>query len=138
MSAPVVVVRDYHSIWHAIDRFVAAGLHHLVVLDNADRLVGILDDRQALALWPFEAAGVHCHTIGEVVRYRFADRPGTASTVGPDVALRLAGRLMLEQGVEALAVVDDSGRVVGILTHSDLIGSLVNDLEQPTATDSVT
>jgi acetoin utilization protein AcuB len=130
MTAPVVVVRDHDSIWHAIDRFTTTGLHHLVVLDSDDHLVGILDDRQALALWPFDAAGMHRHTVGELMRTRGADMAGTVASVQPDVSARVAGRLMLEQRVDALAVVDDFGRVVGILTGSDLIHHLVKALEQ--------
>ena len=49
MSAPLVIVRDYDTIWHALDRFVQTGLHHLVVLDPEDALVGVLDDRGVLA-----------------------------------------------------------------------------------------
>lgn len=135
MSTPVVVVRDYDSIWRAIDRFVTTGLHHLIVLDNDDQLVGILDDRQALAEWPFDAIGMHCRTIGELMRFRGPGRADTAARIHPGVNLRIAGRLMLEQRVDALAVVDDFGLVVGILTGFDLIGSLVSDLEQPTITN---
>lgn len=130
MSAPVVVVRDFDSIWHAIDRFTTTGLHHLVVLDNDDHLVGILDDRQALALWPFDAAGMHPHTIGELMPTSIGDKAVTGASVQPDVSAHVAGRLMLAQRVDALAVVDEFGRVVGILTGSDLIHHLVNALEK--------
>jgi len=136
MSAPVVVVRDYDTIWHAVDRFVTTGLHHLAVLDSDDQLVGILNDRQALAQWPLDAAGMHCRTIVELLRSRRADRSIAAARIHHGLDLRVAGRLMLEQRVDALAVVDDFERVVGILTGSDLIRSLVEDLGQPTISDS--
>ena len=45
MSSPLVIVRDYDTIWHAVDRFVQTGLHHLVVLDSEDVLVGVLECR---------------------------------------------------------------------------------------------
>lgn len=124
MSAPLVVVRDYDTIWHAVGRFVATGLHHLVVLDAHDELVGILDDRRVLAEWPLDAAGMHHRTIGELLRFH---GDPAASRTHPAVTMRLAGQLMLELRVDALAVVDDSGRVVGIITGSDLIRSLVKD-----------
>ncbi|MGZ4610644.1 MAG: CBS domain-containing protein [Actinomycetes bacterium] len=41
------------------------------------------------------------------------------------VHLRDAGLLMIERGLDALPVVDESGQVVGILTRSDLLRSLV-------------
>lgn len=124
MSSPLVVVRDYDTIWHAVDRFAATGLHHLVVLDPEDRLVGVLDDRAVLAEWPLDVAGVHHRTVGELMRGREGS-PRAAPRTGPTVSLRIVGQRMLELGLDALPVVDDFGRVVGILTGSDLIRSLV-------------
>lgn len=129
MSAPVVIVRDYDTIWHAVDRFVKTGLHHLVVLDAEDRLVGVLDDRTVLAEWPFDAAGMHHRTIGELLRAGHAAGSVTVPQTQPAISLRLAGLMMLDLSVDALAVVDELDRVVGILTSTDLIRSLVDDAE---------
>jgi CBS-domain-containing membrane protein len=129
MSAPLVIVRDYDTIWHAVDRFAKSGLHHLVVLDAEDTLVGVLDDRGVLAEWPFDAAGMHHRTIGELLLAGRAGLPVAVPQTHPAVSLRRAGLLMLDLGVDALAVVDDSGRVIGILTSTDLIRSLVEGPE---------
>jgi CBS domain-containing protein len=129
MTTPLVVVRDYDTIWHAADRFVETRLHHLVVLGAEDEFVGVLDDHRVLAEWPLDAAAMHHRTIGELLR----SGPGAAATVAPrilpDVTLRRAGLLMVDLRVDALAVVDDAGSVVGILTSSDLIRSLVEGAE---------
>jgi CBS domain-containing protein len=129
MSTPLVVVRDYDTIWHAADRFVETRLHHLVVLSAEDQFVGVLDDHRVLAEWPLDAAAMHHRTIGELLR----SGPGESATVAPRthpaVSLQRAGLLMLDLRVDALAVLDDSGHVVGILTSSDLIRSLVEDAE---------
>jgi CBS domain-containing protein len=127
MSAPLVIVRDYDTIWHAVDRFVQTGLHHLVVLDPDDALVGVLDDRSVLAEWPLDAAGMHHQTIGELMRSRLVAGAAGEPRTQPAVSVRQAGLLMLDLGVDALAVVDDAGKVVGILTSADLIRSLVED-----------
>jgi CBS domain-containing protein len=129
MSAPLVIVRDYDTIWHAVDRFVQTGLHHLVVLDPEDALVGVLEDRGVLAEWPLDAAGMHHRTIGELLRSRDIAGSGGAPRTHPAVSVRQAGLLMLDLRVDALAVVDDFGTVVGILTSTDLIRSLVDDSE---------
>jgi CBS-domain-containing membrane protein len=128
MSAPLVVVRDYDTIWHALDRFAQTGLHHLVVLDAEDALVGVLDDRGVLAEWPLDSAGVHHRTIGELLRSADGASGADVPRTHQGVSVRLAGLQMLDLGVDALAVVDDAGEVVGILTSTDLIRSLVEDL----------
>ena len=125
MSAPVVIVRDYDTIWHAVDRFATTGLHHLVVLGPEDQLVGVLDDRSVLAEWPLDAAGMHHRTIGELLRSQEGGR--AVPRTHPAVTLRRAGLLMLDLNVDALAVADDYGKVVGIVTSTDLIRSLVED-----------
>src|SRR4029079_8670309 len=127
MSAPLVIVRDYDTIWHAVDRFVQSGLHHLVVLDPDDALVGVLDDRGVLAEWPLDAAGLHHRTIGELLRSQEIAGAGVVPRRHPAVSVRQAGLLMLDLRVDALAVVDDLGTVVGILTSTDLVRSLVED-----------
>jgi CBS domain-containing protein len=129
MSAPLVIVRDYDTIWHALDRFVKSGVHHLVVLDAEDKLLGVLDDRGVLAEWPFDAAGMHHRTIGELLLAGHAANPAALPRTHPDVSLGRAGLQMLDLAVDALAVVDDLGKVVGILTSTDLIRSLVEDAE---------
>jgi acetoin utilization protein AcuB len=127
MSTPLVVVRDYDTIWHAADRFVESGLHHLVVLGPEDQFVGVLDDHRVLAEWPLDAAAMHHRTIGELLRSGAVANAAVVPRIHPAVSLRRAGLLMLDLRVDALAVVDDAGHVVGILTSSDLIRSLVED-----------
>jgi acetoin utilization protein AcuB len=129
MSAPLVIVRDYDTIWHALDRFAQTGLHHLVVLDQEDTLVGVLDDRGVLAEWPLDAAALHHRTIGELLRSADGTTAADVPRIHPAVSVRRAGMSMLDLGVDALAVVDDRGSAVGILTSTDLIRSLVEDSE---------
>ncbi len=40
-------------------------------------------------------------------------------TIGPDATVGEAARMMLERNVSCLPVVDERGRLVGILTHTD-------------------
>jgi acetoin utilization protein AcuB len=133
MSAPVTVVRDHDSAWHALERFTETGLRHLVVLDDADRLVGVLEDRRVLALWPLEPAVLHRETVGHLVRSVRSDLPGTPR-VHHSAAVPVAAEIMLQFAVDGLPVVDDHGRVVGIVTGSDLVRSLAVTATRGSAT----
>lgn len=42
-------------------------------------------------------------------------------TVGPDAEVAQAARIMLDHRINGLPVVDDDGRLVGIITQSDLV-----------------
>jgi CBS domain-containing protein len=42
-------------------------------------------------------------------------------TVGPDAGLKAAARLMIDNGISGLPVVDDDGTLVGIITEADFL-----------------
>lgn len=122
MSSPPVVVRTHDSLWRAMDRFLATGLRHLVVLDESDVVVGVLDDRAVVSEWARDALGLHRRTVGALMRA--ATTRTIAVTRGTPV--QEAARLMLERRVDALPVVGSDGRVVGVLTGSDLVRTVVS------------
>jgi CBS domain-containing protein len=121
MSSPPIVVRTHDSLWRAMDRFLATGLRHLVVLDEADVVIGILDDRAVVSEWARDALGLHRRTVGEIMRMN----PTRAVAVTRSTPLHEAARLMLERRVDALPVVGGDGHVVGVLTGSDLMRAFV-------------
>jgi CBS domain-containing protein len=129
MSAVPFVVRDHDTIWAAVERFVQTGVHHLIVLDEQDHLVGVLDDRRVLAEWPTDVLGPHHRTLGETLRRHAGDARERRTT--PAVSLRTAAQQMLDLRVDALVVVDDVGAVLGILTGTDIIRSLLAGDEGP-------
>lgn len=42
-------------------------------------------------------------------------------TVGPDLGLKAAARLMIDRGISGLPVVDGEGKLVGIITEADFV-----------------
>lgn len=124
MSTPVVVLRDHDSIWYALERFTATGLRHLVLLDDRGALVGVVEDRFALAEWPMEAVTQVRRTIGQLM-HETNTSPLSCPRIGCAAPVEEAGRVMLSEGVDALPVVNDDGTVVGIVTGSDVLRSLL-------------
>lgn len=104
-----------------MDRFTATGLRHLVVLDEADVVVGVLDDRLLAAEWVGDALRMRRTTIGQVL---LAD-PDRAASIHRDTPVHQAAQALLRQRVEALPVIGDDGRVAGLVTAVDLLRALV-------------
>lgn len=121
MASPPVVVRTDDTLWRAMDRFTATGLRHLVVLDEADAVVGVLDDRLLAAEWVGDALRMRRTTIGQVL---LAD-PDRAASIHRDTPVHQAAQALLRQQVEALPVIGDDGRVAGLVTAVDLLRALV-------------
>jgi cystathionine beta-synthase len=64
-------------------------------------------------------------TVGDVVINRLSE--GTAIVVRPDDNLRTVFMRMRSTGVSQLPVIDDAGRVVGLVDESDVLAALITD-----------
>lgn len=124
MRRPVVTVTADTPVREAVRLMRERGLRHLPVLGTAERLIGIVTDRD-LRHVTFDVAlgrvGVDADWGGglpvrEVMTWGVV-------TVTPSTDLRTAIGVMRERRLGALPVVQ-AGRVVGVLTERDLLDAL--------------
>lgn len=96
------------------------GFHHLVVTRKGD-VVGLLSERD---LGGRRRAVIReGHTVGELM----AAKP---VTVRPDATVRQAANLMRGRSIGSLVVLDQKGRLDGIITASDLLELLGRGAER--------
>lgn len=112
MSAPTVSIAPTTSVWAAWSTMMTSGLRHLVVA-SVDSCVGVVDDRTLFAQWPMGPLALRRHSVRELIRSR-------TTCVLPDTDLQLVARVMVEESVDAVPVVDADGRLIGIVTGSDV------------------
>lgn len=130
MTRRVASVKPLDSLQHARDILEQHRINQLPVIAGAE-LVGIITDRDVRDAFPsvFDFAAT-----GESHRPAKAADPGkiavesvmtgNVATIGPQETIFTAARLMGERRIGALPVVT-GGKVVGILTRSDLLRALV-------------
>jgi acetoin utilization protein AcuB len=131
MTRAPLTARLHDTIGAAWKVMRARKIRHLPVLDRDGRLVGIVTDRdlRQVILDPEIQAqlgntprAVNVLTVEEVMTWGVI-------TVRPDSDLREAARVMHHHKVGALPVVQH-GRVIGILTETDLVKAFVDALEE--------
>lgn len=115
MSRPVLTIEMGETLWDAWQMMFVSGLRHLVVLDDDGVPMGVLSDRAVLADSPANADHLGSIQVREVV-----NRIPRAST-RPDTSAQQAAHAMSEHAVEALPVMEEGGRLVGIVTESDVV-----------------
>jgi acetoin utilization protein AcuB len=125
MKHPVRSVKPLDSIRHAREIMEQERINQLPVV-VANRLVGIVTDRDLRDAFPsiFEerhrgrpAADPSGLTVETVMT-------SNVFTLGPGDSLAAAVRLMRRERIGALPIVEQ-GRMVGILTRSDLLDALL-------------
>ena len=110
-------IRD--SYWKASEIMHEKDLHHIPVIDANEKIVGILTLRDLkIAAMHFGEAHVD---VSEVMH-------SPVVTVAPDVPLAEAARQMVDNRIGGLPVLDASGQIVGILTETDLLRALIDQL----------
>lgn len=130
MTRDVVVAHPQTPFKEIVRRMYEARVSALPVLDDDGRLVGIVSEADLILKEDPELEEAARLFEG---RHRRADRQKAAGlfagelmtapvvTIGPSEPLAEAARLMHRRQVKRLPVVDHDGRLVGILSRSDLL-----------------
>jgi CBS domain-containing protein len=100
------------SLWTAWDLLHTRRARHLVVVDDHERPVGVLDDRTIALEWPPGPMGAHRTSVHALIR----DRDRAEPRVHASRDLRVAARVLMGAGTDAVPVVDDAGRLMGLIT----------------------
>ena len=114
MSRRILAVRDDCSLGTAMDTVLASGHRHVVVVDPWGSFQGVLPAEAITTAWMTRLA----HR-SQVVRELITSPP---VHVSPDESMHTAASVMLSYSVDAVGVLEADGRLVGILTWSDIVG----------------
>lgn len=149
MTTDLVTVLPTTPFKEIVRRLRAARVSALPVLDEDGRLVGIVSEADLILKEDRELEEA-AHLFQR--RHRRLDRQKAAGlyagelmtspvvTIGPGASLAEAARLMHRKQVKRLPVVDEDGRVVGIISRSDLLTVFLRDdaeIEQEVREDVV-
>jgi len=131
MSSPVVTFFAEQTLPHAEDVMRFKHHRHLPVVDDDNRLVGIVTHRDLLRAQPSTLIG-----LSETERRaRQADvrveqiMEREIWTVGLETLASVAGQTLLDHKFGCLPVVDDDRRLVGIVTERDYLRFAIKMLQ---------
>jgi CBS domain-containing protein len=144
MTSSPLKVKPETSLKEAIQILVENKISGLPVIDNQEKLVGILSESDLM----WQETGIEpppyimildsviylenpsryekeIHkALGQTVREVMSDKP---ITIKPDQSLKEAAHLMHEKKIRRLPVVDNSAKLVGIITQGDIIRTMASD-----------
>jgi acetoin utilization protein AcuB len=123
MSNAPITIRDDTVYWEAFDTMREKDLHHIPVINEDNAVVGILTRRDLqIAAQHFKEVPVE---VSEVMH-------SPVITISPGELLSEAAKQMIDKRIGGLPVLDTNDQVVGILTDTDLLRALIDQLGKET------
>jgi len=128
MSREVVTATMDDDLQHVRNLFTRFRFRHIPVVDDNGELVGIISDRDVLAnVSPFAGTinerAADANSLKRKAHQIMTRQPETAE---PGEKAERAALVMLRQRISSLPVVEQSGRLVGIVTTRDVLRWLLN------------
>lgn len=129
MTRDPVVISPKTALPEAYRLMKERRVRRLPVVDR-DQLVGIVTLGDVREASPSDATSLSIYELNYLLTRLSVDQIMSREvlTVGPETTIREAARLMLENKIGGLPVVEN-GKVVGILTESDIFRMIVQAWE---------
>ncbi len=132
MTMEVVTVKRETDIQAAAELLTRHRISGMPVVDDDDRVVGVIGEADILALVGFKREhgfkDILRHMLGEPVpvRKKTGNTVGEVMstppiTAGPDDDIRDVATIVDERRIKRLPVVDGQGKLVGVISRADII-----------------
>ena len=129
MVSQVITIDKDASIFEAQEKMAANNIRHLPIVDDDNRLIGIVTDRDIRSALPYSlikqkpSAEERKALAQRKVKDIMTRRP---KTISPMYTIQDALLMIQREKVGAFPVVDDEGKLKGILSVRDLLRAFIN------------
>ncbi|GAB7078639.1 CBS and ACT domain-containing protein [Megalodesulfovibrio paquesii] len=127
MTKDVITVTPETSMMHAAKLLKDHNIGRLPVVDESGRLVGVVSDRDIKAASPSKATTLDVHELYyllDELRIKDIMSSKPIACLPTDTVERCA-LLLTENNIGGLPVVDESNRVIGVITDTDVFRVLI-------------
>ena len=131
MTIKVVTIQPDATVLEAQELMATHQIRHLPVIDGEDRLVGVVTDRDVRSVLPYDCyknpdcTKAHEKVAGLKIKDIMTVEP---LSISPSDTIQDALLLFQEKRIGAFPVVDDAGKLKGIISVRDLLRAFTNVL----------
>lgn len=123
MTHPVTVLHQDSAVAEAWRLLQRQGIHQAPVLDDTQRLIGMVNERDLLTVIDIDG-----DRVLENLQRRVSDVMATpVVAAAPVTDIRRIAAAMLEGGLSAVPIVNESQRIVGIVSRTDVLRAVMTD-----------
>ncbi len=126
MHTYLVTVPPDTTLIKARDIIAEKHINHLLVVDNEEKLVGIVSDRDVKQSWASPATTLSVHELNYLLTQLTVESIMIKKiiTISPGTTIERAARIMQENRISALPVMDND-KLSGIITTNDVMDVLL-------------
>jgi acetoin utilization protein AcuB len=131
MVSQVITIDKDASVFEAQEKMAASGIRHLPIVDDDNRLIGIVTDRDIRSAIPYSLIKKKgsLDEREKIAQLRVEDiMTRDPKTISPMYTIQDALLMIQKEKVGAFPVVDDDGKLKGILSVRDLLRAFINVL----------
>lgn len=135
MNKEVVAIRKFEDIHNAAKILSDNNISGIPVVDRENSVIGMISEADVLSTLSSKRE----HTFKDIIRHLFGeplpekkmgDLVGDIMTtpaviIGPNVDISEAAKLMDEKRIRRLPVVDDSNKLIGIISRRDIVRAII-------------
>lgn len=131
MVSQVITIHEDASVFEAQEKMADNGIRHLPVVDAEDLLIGIVTDRDIRSVMPYSLIKKKgsLEEREKIAQLKVEDiMTRNPRTISPMYTIQDALLMIQKEKVGAFPVVDDAGKLKGILSVRDLLRAFINVL----------
>jgi acetoin utilization protein AcuB len=130
MTTPAVTITPETPFQEALKLMRDKKFRRLPVVDSAGRIVGIVSERDMLHASPSPATSLSVWEVNYLLwKLKISDiMTHNVLTIHQDMPIEDAANLMVTHKIGGVPVVDNGGKVVGVITETDIFKAFVEML----------
>jgi len=130
MTSPAVTITPETPFQEALKLMRDKKFRRLPVVDSVGKIVGIVSERDMLHASPSPATSLSVWEVNYLLwKLKISDiMTHNVLTLNQDTPIEDAASLMVTYKIGGVPVVDDSGKVVGVITETDIFRAFVEML----------
>lgn len=130
MTSPAVTITPETPFQEALKLMRDKKFRRLPVVDSAGKIVGIVSERDMLHASPSPATSLSVWEVNYLLwKLKISDiMTHNVLTLQQDTPIEDAANLMVTHKIGGVPIVDDSGKVVGVITETDIFRAFVEML----------
>ncbi len=125
MSSPVEVLKNDNSLKVVVEKFKKFSYHDYPIINSQQQLIGTLSRNDVYEYFLTKRSRFNGNNDTQTLQEIFLGKNSKAYSAEPVTDIRRISALMIENNLHAIPIIEDTGRIVGIVSKTDILTATI-------------